>query len=224
MDTMQQVYMDAAKACGLKEGDTVRVTRAAISRGAGWQNIWASEMNKYIGCIGTVRDRNPGCATGVAVVFPGDDLWNFPYFVLEKVEEPVQKFKVGDYVRVLRGWEYGERGVGLHTPGEEALRMTIGKVGRIKDASGPTYSVEFSAPINDWWGYPWFVLEKAEPEFKPFDKVLVRGYSDNKWLPSLYGYYDANHPYPHRMLNNTGFRYCIPYEGNEPLLGTTKEV
>lgn len=225
MDTTRQVYMDAAKACGLKDGDAVRVTRAAISHEAGWGNIWVSAMDKYIGCIGTVRDCNLGGAMGVTVIFPGGTLHVFPYFVLEKVEDmPARKFKVGDYVRVLRGWEYGERGVGLSSPGEEVIRMTAGKVGRIKDVSGPTYNVEFPAPINGWWGYPWFALEKAGPEFKPFDKVLVRDNTEEKWVPSLYGYYDAQRSYRHRMLNNNGFRYCIPYEGNEHLLGTTKEA
>lgn len=60
-------------------------------------------------------------------------------------------------------------------------------------------------------------------EFKPFDKVLVRDYIDEKWILSIFGCYedevDADFPY---VCLNGRYCYCIPYEGNEYLLNTSK--
>lgn len=59
--------------------------------------------------------------------------------------------------------------------------------------------------------------------FKPFDKVLVRDYIDEKWILSIFGCYedevDADFPY---VCINGRYCYCIPYEGNEHLLNTSK--
>lgn len=54
-------------------------------------------------------------------------------------------------------------------------------------------------------------------------RVLVRNYNEDRWLPVLWGFYysdDTEFPY-----NCSGFYYtqCIPYEGNEHLLGKTDD-
>lgn len=55
---------------------------------------------------------------------------------------------------------------------------------------------------------------------KPFDKVLVRDHNNEIWRPDLFG----------RITNDGRFacigmawEQCIPYEGNEHLLGTTND-
>ena len=70
------------------------------------------------------------------------------------------------------------------------------------------------------------VLEIEEPkkeyEFKPFDKVLVRDNTSDRWLPRLYSNRDrACKDYPYEITSGAAYRYCIPYEGNEHLAGTT---
>ena len=62
---------------------------------------------------------------------------------------------------------------------------------------------------------------KKQSAFKPFDKVLVRDSESDKWRANLFGYID-NDGYYHCVYAN--WAYCIPYEGNEHLLGTTKDV
>ena len=62
---------------------------------------------------------------------------------------------------------------------------------------------------------------KTKVELKPFDKVLVRNSSIRKWEVDLFGYKsDAG------LYHCVGYtcNQCIPYEGNEHLLGTTKDV
>lgn len=62
---------------------------------------------------------------------------------------------------------------------------------------------------------------KPNVELKPFDKVLVRDSKSDNWLANLFGYIDEDEYY-HCVYAN--WVYCIPYAGNESLLGTTKDV
>ena len=59
----------------------------------------------------------------------------------------------------------------------------------------------------------------TEQEFKPFDKVLVRYDDSDEWCLALYAY--SVKPSYHRMVGGAYWEQCIPYEGNERLLGTT---
>ena len=62
---------------------------------------------------------------------------------------------------------------------------------------------------------------KPKIELKPFDKVLVRDDEDHAWQVSLFGYKDTT---IYRCNNGCSWNQCIPYFGNENLLGTTKNV
>ena len=67
------------------------------------------------------------------------------------------------------------------------------------------------------------IWEKSnkQPAFKPFDKGLVRDSESDKWRANLFGYIDKDEYY-HCVYAN--WAYCIPYIGNESLLGTIKDV
>ena len=58
-------------------------------------------------------------------------------------------------------------------------------------------------------------------ELKPFDKVLVRDSKSSKWRANLFSHKNIDEPY---YCVYASWNYCIPYEGNEHLLGTTKNV
>lgn len=66
-------------------------------------------------------------------------------------------------------------------------------------------------------------METKHKEFKPFDKVLVRDFADNKrWSCDFYSHEsDGNHC----TIGKGYFESdnILPYEGNEYLLGTTDE-
>ena len=61
----------------------------------------------------------------------------------------------------------------------------------------------------------------------PFEsKVLVRHNIDNKWCGSFFSHIDGNfHSHCYKFVTIAGKSYpmCIPYEGNEHLLGTTDD-
>lgn len=62
---------------------------------------------------------------------------------------------------------------------------------------------------------------KPVVELKPFDKVLVRNYNTRKWEADLFGF--KNDMALYHCVGGS-WNQCIPYEGNEHLLGTTKDV
>lgn len=62
--------------------------------------------------------------------------------------------------------------------------------------------------------------QKQKPELKPFDKVLVRDGDDDEWVCDFFSHIDERDLF---YCVGTWFKQCIPYEGNEHLLGTTKK-
>ena len=104
------------------------------------------------------------------------------------------------------------------------------------------------AKIPEWWGYTndeniyfiqpngdarrldktyeylFDIVEPPKPrhEFKPFDKVLVRDEVTEIWKPYLYGFYREGKQYPHLTIGGNTYKLCIPFKGNEHLVGTTK--
>jgi hypothetical protein len=58
---------------------------------------------------------------------------------------------------------------------------------------------------------------KPKVELKPFDRVLVRDSKSDEWCANLFSYKNVNEPY---YCVYASWNYCIPYEGNEHLLGT----
>lgn len=69
---------------------------------------------------------------------------------------------------------------------------------------------------------------KPKVELKPFDKVLVRNTDTEEWFPGFFEKSDSTWNYPYHIMNRRSmtdfaFKQCIPYEGNEHLLGTTDE-
>ena len=63
---------------------------------------------------------------------------------------------------------------------------------------------------------------KKEHQFKPFEKVLVRDSYDDMWRASFFSHIkEDDGRYVTTCLT---WRFCIPYEGNEHLLGTINNV
>ena len=136
------------------------------------------------------------------------------------------------------------KGTKLYSPlfGEvEFVRIEIGNprfsiVVKVLDNGIPYSNVTFTAE-GKWYNaeqsecllFPskdnrdWNKFNLPANTFKPFDKVLVRDGINEKWIPSIFGCYEdeVDKDYPYVCLNGR-YCYCIPYEGNEYLLNTSK--
>lgn len=62
----------------------------------------------------------------------------------------------------------------------------------------------------------------AEPKcpFEPFQKVLVRDNEDEVWKADYFSHYEEDDKIAPYVCVGSYYRFCIPYEGGEYLLGT----
>ena len=128
--------------------------------------------------------------------------WNAETKTLEKIIVP--KFKAGDKIKEKNERFPSTRTIGNYTEG-----------------------IGYFTTINDWvriedqdnWE---LVPNKFDiSTLQPFDKVMVRNDISCVWKCNLYSHY-SQYPY-HYICVDTGYKQCIPYEGNEHLLGTNNE-
>lgn len=126
--------------------------------------------------------------------------WNEKTKTLEKLIKP--KFKVGDRIR--------RKG--------ETSTYTITYVNDAHYFSGKY--VICDTCDDDWELVP----NKFDINtLKPFEsKVLIRDTETEIWYPAFWGFYDQKSSYPYKVIGGM-HRYCIPYESNEYLLGTTED-
>ena len=66
------------------------------------------------------------------------------------------------------------------------------------------------------------VVDLKEHQFKPFEKVLVRDSYDDMWRASFFSHIKEDDG--RYVTTCFTWKFCIPYEGNEHLLGTTNNV
>ena len=73
-------------------------------------------------------------------------------------------------------------------------------------------------------GYEWnketLTLEKKKHMFKPYERVLVRDKDDSNWMADFFGYESTRDDYKYFCIGSSWMQ-CIPYKGNELLLGTS---
>ena len=65
---------------------------------------------------------------------------------------------------------------------------------------------------------------KPKVELNPFDNVLVRHQKTEEWRANIFSHTDKTDEYLDYVCVNGRWEFCIPYIGNESLLGTTKDV
>lgn len=123
--------------------------------------------------------------------------WNAETKTLEKLVEP--KFKVGERIR----------------------RKNRDEVCLVSEVCDNHYLLD----EKDIY-LPFFEQDKWESvsnkfditTLKPFEKVLVRQNDYGKWGVDFFGFYDERYC---RTTGSCVYTQCIPYEGNEHLLGKT---
>lgn len=151
----------------------------------------------------------------------------------ERQAEWVKKHdvKVGDHVLLIRAASGGEDAWPNVWPC--AADGWIGNILRVKDIASQNI-VCYNSDSDDWFCFPYFVLEKVMEhkdkdwevsyglKVKTGDPVLVRDDNDSPWRYSLFSHIHTNKKasYPYYGCGNTG-SVCIPYKGNEHLVGTT---
>lgn len=65
------------------------------------------------------------------------------------------------------------------------------------------------------------IEEEVEPQFEPFQKVLVRDSEGQEWRGAFFSHVCSDERYKYVVIGNAAWEQCIPYEGNEDLLNPT---
>ena len=175
-----------------------------------WDNVVFDRVDEgsyypiYIKKIGGGEESltENGCffanASAKCVIFPkGKTTWEG--FV------PSCKFKVGDKIRLK------ENHTNIYT-------ITGIREKENKYECGVTFVLRFSEQDN--WE---LVPNKFDINtLKPFDKVLVRDNNTQKWTADLFSFFDKSLVCPYSCVGHYT-NQCIPYEGNEHLLGSDND-
>ena len=134
--------------------------------------------------------------------------WNDETKTLEILIKP--KFKAGDRIRhKLNGDVYKVSSLLSNVCGGGVYNLhATNEIGKCID-------------IKEQDNYE-LLPNKFDPnDLIPFEtKVLVRHNYGYPWKPAIFGYYIKNNLTPYCIVGGTCWRQCIPYEGNEHLLGT----
>ena len=164
-----------------------------------------------------------------------------------EVEKPQPEFKDGDIVMSDSGTIVLVRGISLTRKiyyhafmrNEDIYINQVegeffSRISRIKRFATDSEKQQlFKALANE--GKAWDAEKKMIVDLKslwtpkPFDKVLVRNSDVDKWLAGFFEKFEKSWNNPYHIMNlhhmtDFAFKQCIPYEGNESLLGTTKDV
>lgn len=131
--------------------------------------------------------------------------WNSETKTLEKLVEP--KFKVGDRIKVI--CNNNQYDIKELTDTHYTLVEVINKF-------------KYTEPISEDKNWELVPSKFDINTLVPLEsKVLVRNVG--AWLPAFWGYYSKEYTYPFVVDGGNTFAQCIPYEGNEHLLGTTND-
>lgn len=141
--------------------------------------------------------------------------------------------KIGDNVRLIRAASSGEDGWPNGWP-DKATRW-VGKMLEVQGFNEGNIRC-LNLEEKDWFGFPYFVLEKVVEskdkewtvsyglKVKTGDPVLMRDDVASTWRYSVFSHRHRREdiPYPYYSAGTIS-KFCIPYKGNEHLVGTTDD-
>lgn len=157
--------------------------------------------------------------------------WNADTLELEKIES---KFKEGDVViddqgnlclvSKIRDDGFITITAALYT--NKTLNVYISNtvtrsIQLVSIASITDRNKLYSALVREGYRYDEKQHRLVKQEFKPFDKVLIRDEDNQTWRVCLFSHYRKDLSCPYVCVGCSAYKQCIPYEGNEYLLGTT---
>lgn len=190
----------------------------------------------------TVSDTSSESFTPQGTYFEGFEGAEITLFPSRNMRDWTKFFKRGDVVRnphngmmaVFDGWvndDYTEFNTthNYYTSGIPCGKEEVCDTECFVKASDD-YKANFIAVVEEYYGGKYnpetlqvepVKVVKPKCSFKPFDKVLVRCNEDSVWRCELFSHYNTfNKQCPYVCLSSV-YKYCIPYEGNQHLLGTT---
>ena len=156
--------------------------------------------------------------------------WNADTLELEEIEPT---FKEGDVIVDSDGYLFLSTGVikddkiqvcCLFTDGTFVncgVSMHPSPISSLKLASVDDRNNVYSLLVKKGYKYDKKLHNIVKQDFKPFDRVLVRDKDTDPWKADIYLDYEGENRCCRYKCARMNYVFCIPYEGNEYLLGTT---
>lgn len=131
-----------------------------------------------------------------------------------------RKSNTGYYFKVFVGLEDGKIEYDGHCDSQDWSRpATDAEKEELKSVLYFSSNPKAQTILKEVFG----IEERPSCSLWPFDKVLVRNGDSEEWQAAIYSHYaNRNNTLFPYIASGTGWRQCIPYEGNESLRGTTK--
>lgn len=210
-----KLYSSACGKCKLEEVDDKSFKISFYNSKFGFMNGGECFLDKN----GKLYD------DGECVVFPSKEMRDWNKFAWQKGDILVnennahiifEKFTDDTYTTFI-GRHYLNKNYKNYVPGRYTCVTQHFHIEESNAAQIYIYNIE--EKIGGKLDLKTLEIEKPKCEFKTFDKVLGRNEKDDVWEADLFSHYREESQYPFRCI---GFsrKYCIPYEGNEHLLGT----
>ena len=206
--------------CKFKDGDIVFYNDTiAIFKEWGDETLFKTYVTKYLCCDSLIDKNVPLFGKNIRkeVRFATNEekqklfqaikdngySWNTETKTLEKLIKP--KFKVGDRIKS----KYND-----YLYDVKELTDTHYILVEVED------KLQYTEPIIEDKNWKLVPNKFDITTLKPFDKVLTRANDDDTWVCNLYSHRIKDY---YVVLNAELAPQCIPYEGNEHLLGTTND-
>lgn len=210
-----KLYSSACGKCNLKEVDDKSFKISFYNSKFGFMNGGEGYLDKN----GKLYD------DGECVVFPSKEMRDWSKFAWKKGDILVnennahiifEKFTDDTYTTFI-GRHYLNKNYKNYVPGRYTCVTQHFHIEESNAAQIYIYNIE--EKIGGKLDLKTLEIEKPKCEFKTFDKVLGRNEKDDVWEADLFSHYREESQYPFRCIVFSR-KYCIPYEGNEHLLGT----
>lgn len=210
-----KLYSSACGKCKLEEVDDKSFKISFYNSKFGFMNGGEGYLDKN----GKLYD------DGECIIFPSKEMRDWNKFAWQKGDILVnennahiifEKFTDDTYTTFI-GRHYLNKNYKNYVPGRYTCVTQHFHIEESNAAQIYIYNIE--EKIGGKLDLKTLEIEKPKCEFKTFDKVLGRNEKDDVWEADLFSHYREESQYPFRCI---GFsrKYCIPYEGNEHLLGT----
>lgn len=210
-----KLYSSACGKCKLEEVDDKSFKISFYNSKFGFMNGGEGYLDKN----GKLYD------DGECIIFPSKEMRDWNKFAWQKGDILVnennahiifEKFTDDTYTTFI-GRHYLNKNYKNYVPGRYTCVTQHFHIEESNAAQIYIYNIE--EKIGGKLDLKTLEIEKTKCEFKTFDKVLGRNEKDDVWEADLFSHYREESQYPFRCI---GFsrKYCIPYEGNEHLLGT----
>lgn len=141
-------------------------------------------------------------------------------FDLEMAKD-IQDGKIEGKIKNKRG--YAVRLICTDLKGTD--RAIVGAVDFGQEESVYYYTTNGICMVGGEAGIWNLVLEVPDntPQFKPFDRVICRDEENCVWTANLFSHMIPCLEYQYCVVGGARYAQCIPYEGNEHLIGTTEK-